>query len=334
MNAEQALKVARGALELAQAICDAVPTRLHKNTDGDWKSHLGNLVNYREDGTHGYAAISAAIMAIDSVAPPVAEAIPAQTWSCARCGATTAESCDAVGCHGHEMDGNDEPSHLASLHPVSQVRTWVQDLRNEPQVGAINGGLIIQMLECYAYLLEERQKTANSAHVIPAQPEIPAQTGIGALAGIDESKLETLLGKLLYAEVVSAMTAYGQQQREEGRREGAKIASRGWTQIEAELRERAEKAEARIEEMQRIQFDKHTIIIHKQVVIDRLMAQLAAMTGVPAKPVTERSPMAQVSDLACAARDLAAKYGMVLRVYQAPRTVGEGQETVVSVRIQ
>ncbi|KWA83745.1 hypothetical protein WL29_20485 [Burkholderia ubonensis] len=40
------------------------------------------------------------------------------------------------------------------LHPVSQVEAWAEDLRNEPNVGAINGGLIIQMLHGYAALLK------------------------------------------------------------------------------------------------------------------------------------------------------------------------------------
>jgi hypothetical protein len=39
-------------------------------------------------------------------------------------------------------------------HPVEQVRWWAHALRSERQVGAINGGLIIQMLESYASLLE------------------------------------------------------------------------------------------------------------------------------------------------------------------------------------
>ncbi|KVP96921.1 hypothetical protein WJ97_13955 [Burkholderia ubonensis] len=44
------------------------------------------------------------------------------------------------------------------LHPVSQVEAWADALRDEPQVGTINGALVIQMLRSYATLLKA---TAN-----------------------------------------------------------------------------------------------------------------------------------------------------------------------------
>lgn len=61
-----------------------------------------------------------------------------------------------------------------------------------------------------------------------------------------------------------------------------------------------------------------------------------AHAAVPAQTGTERSPMAQVSDLACAARDLATQYGMVLSIYQRLHSVGtssDGVETVIAVRL-
>lgn len=50
----------------------------------------------------------------------------------------------------------------AVLHPVSQVETWAAALRDEPQVGAINGELVIQMLRSYAALLSVMKQSPSS----------------------------------------------------------------------------------------------------------------------------------------------------------------------------
>lgn len=308
----------------------------------------------------------------------------------------------------------------------------------------------------------------------PVAEAIPAQAG----ASIDTAEFRELLElfltigyhtddedaqpyiRSLVAHINAAMTAHGQQRREEGLREGAKIASRGWTQIEAELRERAAIAEGMAECMDMVRqelveaeiidagiapmfvanavaawgaslreraekaeadliaqaaenaafhclnfnarqagYDDalHAVLMAPTLTLGgaavadgvlpplpdpvrmssdqsylgftadqmlayarlaraparatapldidissvtlsqarREIARLRAELGrIPIQAVTKRSPMAQVSDLACAARDLASVYGMVLTVYQAPRTVGEGSESVVSVRLQ
>lgn len=48
------------------------------------------------------------------------------------------------------------------LHPVSQVEAWADALCNEPQVGAINGALVVQMLRSYATLLKVTTQNQGS----------------------------------------------------------------------------------------------------------------------------------------------------------------------------
>lgn len=124
---------------------------------------------------------------------------------------------------------------------------------------------------------------------IPAQ-EIPAQTGAGA--SIDTPEYVTLKDALIQTGVNSSLSghvndvaahlaaddafaayinAYGQQKYQSGR-----VAAHRSAQSMADgLRERAEKAEAYIKELQKIDFAKHKTIIEKQVYIDKMISQQA-----------------------------------------------------------
>lgn len=66
----------KGALTLAMAICDAVPTRAHLCADNGPLKELGRLVNVTENGIHGYALIRDALTSIKDDDPVQPEAVP------------------------------------------------------------------------------------------------------------------------------------------------------------------------------------------------------------------------------------------------------------------
>jgi hypothetical protein len=61
-------------------------------------------------------------------------------------------------------------------HPVEQVRLWAQALKNGKQVDAINVGLVIQMLESYAALLETTAITETEAESVRVPREVLNET--------------------------------------------------------------------------------------------------------------------------------------------------------------
>lgn len=58
------LQVVVNALHLALAICDNVPSQLHRVGEDGWQKRLGELVNNQPDGRHGYALIRDALESV------------------------------------------------------------------------------------------------------------------------------------------------------------------------------------------------------------------------------------------------------------------------------